>query len=332
MIEPKQNQDLLMQVKEIKKWYPIKKGILQHTIAHVKAIDGVSFDIYKGETLGLVGESGCGKTTLARTVLRLIEPTSGEIYFEGRRLRDINKRELQAIRPNMQIIFQDPFGSLHPKMKIRKIIEEPLIINHYGDKEKRQTRIRELIKFVNLKEEHLERYPHNFSGGQRQRICIARALATNPKFIICDEPVSSLDVSVRSQIINLLIDLQKKFKLTYLFVSHDLSIVEHICSRIAVMYLGKIVEIGSKSEIFNNKLHPYTQALLESIPIINSDHEIKKVELGDIPSPVNPPKGCRFHTRCRYKKDICSKISPELLEVRKGHFVACHLYDEARRK
>lgn len=328
-------QKVLVQVKELKKWFPIKKGIIQRTVGYVKAVDNVSFDVYVGETLGLVGESGCGKSTLARTVLRLLEPTSGEIYYDGQDFINISKKDLRAIRRHMQIVFQDPFGSLHPKMQIGKIIEEPLIISKWGDKQERKARIRDLIKLVDLKEEHLERYPHEFSGGQRQRIVIARALATNPKLIICDEPVSALDVSVRSQILNLLGELQEKFGLTYMFISHDLSVVEHICSRIAVMYLGKIIELGTKEEIFNNTLHPYTQALLSSIPLINSERKIEKITLeGDIPSPANPPEGCHFHTRCRYKKEICLK-APEFVEAGKGHFVACHRYleikDEQRR-
>ncbi len=330
MGEADKQQKVLMQIKELKKWFPIKKGITQRTVGHVKAVDDVSFDVYQGETLGLVGESGCGKSTLARTVLRLLEPTSGEIYYEGRDFRNIGKKDLRAVRRNMQIVFQDPFGSLHPKMRIGKIIEEPLIISKYGDKGKRQERVSELIKLVDLKEEHLERYPHEFSGGQRQRIVIARALATNPKLIICDEPVSALDVSVRSQILNLLAELQQKFGLTYLFISHDLSVVEHICTRIAVMYLGQMIELGTKEEIFRNTLHPYTKALLSSIPLINSDSGFEKITLeGDIPSPANPPAGCRFHTRCRYKKDICNQ-TPEFVEDSKGHFVACHLYREIR--
>lgn len=323
-------QKVLMQVKELKKWFPIKKGIIQKTVGYVKAVDNVSFDVYEGETLGLVGESGCGKSTLARTALRLLEPTSGEIYYDGRDFININKKDLRAIRRHMQIVFQDPFGSLHPKMQVGKIIEEPLIISKWGDKEKRLARVKELIKLVDLKEEHLERYPHEFSGGQRQRIVIARALATNPKLIICDEPVSALDVSVRSQILNLLGELQEKFGLTYLFISHDLSVVEHICSRIAVMYLGRMIELGTKEEIFSNALHPYTQALLSSIPLINSERKVEKITLeGDIPSPANPPEGCHFHTRCRYKKEICLK-APEFIEAGKGHFVACHRYQEIK--
>ncbi|HWR61297.1 MAG TPA: dipeptide ABC transporter ATP-binding protein [Clostridia bacterium] len=321
-------QKVLMQVKELKKWFPIKKGIIQKTVGYVKAVDNVSFDVYEGETLGLVGESGCGKSTLARTALRLLEPTAGEIYYDGRDFININKKDLRAIRRHMQIVFQDPFGSLHPKMQVGKIIEEPLIISKWGDKEKRLARVKELIKLVDLKEEHLERYPHEFSGGQRQRIVIARALATNPKLIICDEPVSALDVSVRSQILNLLGELQEKFGLTYLFISHDLSVVEHICSRIAVMYLGRMIELGTKEEIFGNALHPYTQALLSSIPLINSERKVEKITLeGDIPSPANPPEGCHFHTRCRYKKEICL-TAPEFIEAGKGHFVACHRYQE----
>lgn len=320
----------ILRVRNLKKWFPIKRGILQLTVGHVKAVDGVSFDIYEGETLGLVGESGCGKTTLSRTVLRLLEPTEGSIEFNGEDMTKIRGPKLRALRKNIQIVFQDPFGSLHPKMKIGKIIEEPLIITKYGNKEKRLERVKELIQKVGLKEEHLNRYPHEFSGGQRQRIVIARALATNPKLLICDEPVSALDVSVRAQILNLLEELQQDLKLTYLFISHDLSVVEHICSRIAVMYLGQIVELGTREQLFNNPLHPYTQALLSSIPLVNSSIKREKITLeGDIPSPAKPPAGCRFHTRCRYATEKC-KTQPEFKDYGDGHFVACHLCDAKR--
>lgn len=320
----------LMKVKNLKKWFPIKRGLLSKTVGHVKAVDDVSFNIYIGETLGLVGESGCGKTTLSRTILRLLEPTSGSIEFEGNNIMSVNGMELRSIRRNMQIVFQDPFGSLHPMMKIGKIIEEPLLIGNSRNrwnKEKRYKRILELIDQVGLKEEHLNRYPHEFSGGQRQRIVIARALATSPKLIICDEPVSALDVSVRAQILNLLEELQKELKLTYLFISHDLSVVEHISDRIAVMYLGQIVELSSKEELFNNPLHPYTQALLSSIPLIDNFFKKERITLkGDIPSPANPPNGCRFHTRCRYATEGC-KNEQRLTEVGDSHYVACHLHN-----
>lgn len=316
----------IMRIGNLKKWFPIKRGILSKTVGYVKAVDDVSFDLYEGETLGLVGESGCGKSTLSRTILRLLEPTEGSIEFEGNDMMAVNGAALRALRRNMQIVFQDPFGSLHPKMRIGRIIEEPLLINNYGDKEKRIARIKELIGQVGLKEEHLERYPHEFSGGQRQRIVIARALATNPKLIICDEPVSALDVSVRAQILNLLEELQEELKLTYLFISHDLSVVEHISDRIAVMYLGQIVELATKEELFKNPLHPYTQALLSSIPLVDRTYRREKITLeGDIPSPANPPVGCRFHTRCRYATEECKKMQ-QFSDVGNGHFVACHLH------
>ncbi len=318
---------VLLRVRGLKKWFPIKRGITSRTVGYVKAVDDVSFDVYQGETLGLVGESGCGKSTLARTSLRLLEPTQGEIEFDGQDFRALRRGELRRARKNMQIVFQDPFGSLHPKMKIGKIIEEPLIISGYGDKEARRERVQELIVQVGLKVEHLDRYPHEFSGGQRQRIVIARALATNPKLIICDEPVSALDVSVRSQILNLLEELQEKMHLTYLFISHDLSVVEHICDRIAVMYLGQMVELGDKEEIFNHILHPYTQALLSAIPQVNGETRERIPLEGDIPSPANPPEGCRFHTRCRYAKEICKTVPP-FEDAGGGHWVACHRWRE----
>ena len=319
---------VLLQVRGLKKWFPIKRGITSRTVGYVKAVDDVSYDLYQGETLGLVGESGCGKSTLARTSLRLLEPTEGSIQFDGQDFRALRKKELRQTRKNMQIVFQDPFGSLHPKMKIGKIIEEPLIISGYGDKEARKKRVEELIVQVGLKVEHLDRWPHEFSGGQRQRIVIARALATNPKLIICDEPVSALDVSVRSQILNLLEELQNQLDLTYLFISHDLSVVEHICDRIAVMYLGQMVELGDKKEIFNHILHPYTQALLSAIPQVNGDPGRERIPLeGDIPSPANPPEGCRFHTRCRYAQEIC-KTTPPWEDAGGGHMVACHRWRE----
>ncbi|MCD8078495.1 MAG: dipeptide ABC transporter ATP-binding protein, partial [Lachnospiraceae bacterium] len=278
-----------------------------------------------GETLGLVGESGCGKTTLVRTMLRLTEPTAGEMVYDGEDFLRLNKKELKEKRKDMQIVFQDPFGSLHPKMKIRTILEEPLIINKYGDKETRAARVRELMELVDLKEEQLDRYPHEFSGGQRQRIVIARALATNPAFVVCDEPVSALDVSVRSQILNLLNDLQEKFQLTYLFISHDLSVVEHICDRVVVMYLGKVVEMATREQLFRNPLHPYTQALFSAVPQVNPEKQRERIPLeGDIPSPADPPPGCHFHGRCRYACEECRSREPELVDLGDGHLVACH--------
>ncbi|NLA91757.1 MAG: dipeptide ABC transporter ATP-binding protein [Synergistaceae bacterium] len=319
-------REVVLNVKNLVKWFPVKQNGLFSASRNLKAVDGVSFKLYKGETLGLVGESGCGKSTLARTILRLLEPTAGSIEFKGRDFLKVDRRTLSSMRKQMQIIFQDPYGSLHPKMRVGKILEEPLIIAGYGNSAKRRERVKEMIGFVGLSPEHLRRFPHEFSGGQRQRIAIARSLATNPELIICDEPVSSLDVSVRSQILNLLEDLQEKLALTYLFISHDLTVVEHICDRIAVMYLGKIVEITSKKELFSNPLHPYTWALLSAAPIIGVGQKRERIVLeGDIPSPVDPPGGCRFYTRCSHAMDIC-RTMPDFRNLGKGHFVACHLY------
>jgi len=319
-------RETVLNVENLVKWFPVKRGLMSWKKKYIKAVDGVSFKVYRGETLGLVGESGCGKSTLARAVLRLVEPTSGKIEFKGADFLKADNRTLLAMRKRMQIVFQDPYGSLHPKMRVGKILEEPLIISGYGNAGKRRERVRKLTGLVGLKEEHIERFPHEFSGGQRQRIVIARSLATNPDLIICDEPVSALDVSVRSQILNLLEDLQEEFGLTYLFISHDLSVVEHICDRIAVMYLGKIVELAEKRELFTNPVHPYTQALLFAVPMIGSKTRQKRIVLeGDIPSPADPPEGCRFHTRCRYAVDIC-RTKPELRDIGSDHLVACHLF------
>ena len=320
-----EKRQIVLKVDNLKKWFPIKRGLALKTKGYIKAVDDVSFEVYRGETVGLVGESGCGKSTLARSALRLIEPTSGGIEFKGVDFMKADRSELTAMRKHMQIVFQDPYGSLHPKMRVGKILEEPLIISKYGDRVKREARVRELMGLVGLKEEHLTRWPHEFSGGQRQRIVIARALATNPDLIICDEPVSALDVSVRSQILNLLEELQENLGLTYLFISHDLSVVEHICDRIVVMYLGKVVEMANKRDLFDTPLHPYTQALLSAVPSIGGNLDGgKRIMLeGDIPSPANPPQGCRFHTRCRYAQEVC-KTTPELRDLGGGHMVACH--------
>ena len=289
------------------------------------AVDDVSFTVYKGETLGLVGESGCGKSTLARTILRLIEPTGGQVLYRGEDFLQKGKREVKEMRSNLQIVFQDPYGSLHPKMRVGEIIEAPLVISKYGDKEMRKERVNELVEMVDLKPEHLKRYPHEFSGGQRQRIVIARTLATNPDFVICDEPVSALDVSVRSQILNLLRDLQEKLGLTYLFISHDLSVVEHICDRVVVMYLGKVVEMATSEALFTNPQHPYTRALLSAAPQIFEENRSDRITLdGDVPSPANPPKGCRFHTRCPHSTERCTE-EPPLIDIGDGHLVSCHL-------
>lgn len=318
---------VILKVERLVKWFPIKRGLTFRTKGYVKAVDDVSFSVNKGETLGLVGESGCGKSTLARTILKLAEPTSGKVEFKGADVLGADKKALAAMRRHMQIIFQDPYGSLHPKMRVGTILREPLIINKFGSASARSDRVNELINLVQLREEHLNRFPHEFSGGQRQRIVIARALATNPELIICDEPVSALDVSVRSQILNLLEDLQEQFGFTYIFISHDLSVVEHICDRIAVMYLGKMMEIAPKKALFENAQHPYTQALLSAVPVVGGERRGRIMLEGDIPSPANPPPGCRFRTRCRYAAEICA-TPPELKNIGDGHFVACHFCAE----
>jgi oligopeptide/dipeptide ABC transporter ATP-binding protein len=290
----------------------------------VRAVDGVTFEIFKGETLGLVGESGCGKSTVGRCLLRLIEPTSGEIYFEGRDVRALSGKALRDVRAEMQIIFQDPYASLNPRLKVRDIVAEPLVIHAVGTREERRERVAELLRKVGLDPDYMNRYPHEFSGGQRQRLGIARALALNPKLIVADEPVSALDVSVQAQVINLLEDLQAEFDLTYLFISHGLAVVEHISNRVAVMYLGRIVEVASAAELYANPQHPYTRALLSAIPVPDPTRKRERIVLaGDVPTPINPPSGCRFHTRCPDAIPECSQIDPDLREVAPGHTVAC---------
>lgn len=319
--------NVLLKVKKLKKYFPVRGGILSKIIGYVQAVDEISFDIKRGETLGLVGESGCGKTTTGRTIIRLLEPTAGEVDFKGKDIFKLSKEELRKARRNIQIIFQDPFGSLNPRMTVGEIVGESLVIHKIvKNKKEKEERVRDLLETVGLNAGHIRRYPHEFSGGQRQRIGIARALALNPKLVICDEPVSALDVSIQAQVINLLEDLQEKFNLTYLFIAHDLSVVKHISDRVAVMYLGKIVELSSTSELYDNTQHPYTEALLSAVPIPDPTLKRQRIVLeGDVPSPFKPPAGCRFHPRCKYVEPICSQEEPELIDIENGHFVACHL-------
>ena len=316
----------LLEVKNLKKYFPIKTGFLSRTTGQVKAVDGISFTLKRGETLGLVGESGCGKTTAGRSILRLIEPTAGQITFNDQNLLELEREELRKVRASLQIIFQDPFSSLDPRMNVGRIIAEP-IRNHLKVSRKEiRDRVAYLMERVGLHPEQIGRYPHEFSGGQRQRIGIARALALNPLAIICDEPVSALDVSIQAQVINLLAQLQEEMNLSYLFIAHDLSVVEHISDRVAVMYLGRIVELATDRELYQNPLHPYSQALLSAVPIPDPEIQRKKIVLqGDVPSPINPPSGCSFHTRCPECEEVCSRQEPTLQDMGNGHWVACHL-------
>lgn len=322
----KKDNHSLIEIKDLVTYFPVYGGIFKRVVAHVKAVDGVTFNIQSGETLGLVGESGCGKSTVSHTIIRLIPHTSGSVFFEGVDVFKLKGDDLKKMRRNMQIVFQDPFASLDPRLPVGESIAEGLMIHSLGSKQDRFDRVMAILKKVGLEDYHAMRYPHEFSGGQRQRIGIARALVLQPKFIALDEPVSALDVSVQAQVLNLLKDLQKEFNLTYLFVAHNLGVVEHISDRVAVMYLGKIMEITDREELYKKPLHPYTQALLAAIPA--ADPEQKKKErvilAGDVPSPLNPPPGCRFHPRCPIAKKNCSKDEPELRELRPGHTVACH--------
>lgn len=317
----------LLEVKDLKKYFPIKGGLFGRQIGAVKAVDGISFDVREGETLGLVGESGCGKSTTGRLILRLIDPTSGSVKFGGKDILALDKNQMRKMRKDMQIIFQDPYASLNPRMTVGSIITEALEIhNLLKNKNDKETRVHQLLEQVGLTGAHARRYPHEFSGGQRQRIGIARALAVDPKIIIADEPVSALDVSIQAQVINLLQDLQQDLGLTFLFIAHDLSVVKHISNRVAVMYLGNIVEMAEKNELYNNPRHPYTQALLSAIPIADPTVKRERIILqGDVPSPINPPSGCRFHTRCPYARDICKKEEPVVKTIGEDHIVACHL-------
>ncbi len=319
-----QNEDLLV-VKNLVKYFPIRGGLLQRVVAQVKAVDDVSFSVRRGECLGLVGESGCGKTTVGRTILRLIPATGGQVYFEGKDLFALKRSEVKRLRRDMQIIFQDPYSSLDPRMPVGESIQEGLKTHRVGSRQSRFDTVIEMLRTVQLEDYHARRFPHEFSGGQRQRIGIARALAMRPKLIVCDEPVSALDVSVQSQVLNILKDLQRDFGLTYIFIAHNLSVVEHISDRVAVMYVGKMVELTTREDLFRNPLHPYTQALMSAIPIPDPTLKRERIILkGDVPSPVNPPPGCRFHPRCPVVMDICSEVEPEFKDAGGGHFVACH--------
>ncbi|GIK56591.1 MAG: dipeptide ABC transporter ATP-binding protein [Chloroflexi bacterium] len=326
----KNGKEVLVSVNDLKLHFPIMRGVIRRQVGAVKAVDGVTFDIYKGETLGLVGESGCGKSTAGRAILQLLKPTAGEVYFEDRDLTKLSKGDLRRARRHMQMIFQDPQASLNPRLTVGSIISEPLEIHNVGDRESRKERVQELLRVVGLNPYFISRYPHEFSGGQRQRIGIARALATNPSFIVADEPISALDVSIQAQVVNLLDDLKAELGLTYLFIAHDLSMVRYISDRVAVMYLGKIVELGSRDDVYDRPYHPYTQALLSAIPIPDPDKEARRERIilkGEVPSPANPPTGCRFHTRCQYATEICSQQDPEFRNLGtavQSHMVACH--------
>lgn len=315
----------LLEVRGLKKYFPVKTGFWGREKV-VRAVDGVHLTVYPGETLSIVGESGCGKSTTGRCILRLIEPTEGEILFQGRDIRALNAAGLRAARRDMQLVFQDPFASLNPRKSVGQILQDPLIVHGIGTPAERRKRVEEMIEIVGLTRQHLDRFPHEFSGGQRQRIGIARALILRPKLVVADEPVSALDVSIQAQILNLLKDLQREFQLTYLFISHDLSVVRHISDRVAVMYLGKVVEVADKTALYERPTHPYTQALLSAVPVPDPTREVNRIILeGDLPSPANPPSGCQFHPRCRYCMEVCRTTVPPLKEAEPGHLVACHL-------
>ena len=326
--------EMLLEVKDLKKYFPVAGGgLFTKTIGHVKAVDGVSFGVRRGETFGLVGESGCGKSTIGKVLLRLQDATAGQVFFEGQDIMGLSPKEMRKLRRDMQIIFQDPYASLNPRMTVGEIVAEPLEIHGVVKGADKDKRVKNLLEVVGLASYHARRHPHEFSGGQRQRIGIARALALNPKMIVCDEPVSALDVSIQSQVINLLRDLQKELHLTYLFIAHDLSVVKHISKRVGVMYLGKMMEISTSDELYAHPLHPYTEALMSAIPIPDPTRQHDRIVLeGDVPSPVNPPSGCRFHTRCRYAAQVgakCVTVEPAMTEVIPGHWVACHLRTES---
>jgi oligopeptide transport system ATP-binding protein len=317
----------LLEARHVKKYFPIRKGVLQREVGRVHAVDDVSFAVREGETLGLVGESGCGKSTLGRTLVRLLEPTDGEIIFQGKPIQSLGTHSLRPLRREMQMVFQDPYASLNPRKRVGTIVSDPMRIHNLGSRDEQKRRVGEILETVGLSPEHYNRFPHEFSGGQRQRIGIARALALRPKLIIADEPVSALDVSIQSQMLNLLEDLQNEFQLTYIFIAHDLGVVRHVSDRIAVMYLGKIVELSPAEELYTRPIMPYTEALLSAVPIPDPDLAEKRERIvleGDVPSPINPPSGCRFHPRCRYATDVCKQIEPPLVDYGNGHLAACH--------
>lgn len=323
------NPEYILEVQHLKEYFPLNPDVFGRPSSYLRAVDDVSFGVKKGQTIGVVGESGCGKTTLGRTILRLYPITGGRVFFEGKDLAKIKKKDLLKMRVDMQLIFQDPYSSLPPRMTVGAIISEAVKVHQIVPKDKVKEHVHKIMSLCGLQPQYYDRYPHEFSGGQRQRICIARALAVNPKLVICDEPVSALDVSIQAQIINLLKDLQNKMGLTYVFISHDLSVVKYITDRILVMYLGNMMELGNTQEIFKNPLHPYTKALFSAVPVPNPDAKMNRIILeGDIPSPANPPKGCKFHTRCSSFMEVCKVCAPRYLEHGKDHFVACHLYDE----
>lgn len=320
--------DIILSVQGLKKYFPIRRGVFRHQVGDVKAVDGISFNVYRGETLGLVGESGCGKTTTGRTIIRLYEPTAGKVLFDDVDLADMSIRELRHMRQRLQMIFQDPYASLNPRMTVRGIVGEPFMVHQIASGEEKRERIAELLEMVGLSPDFMSRYPHEFSGGQRQRIGLARALALNPDLVICDEPISALDVSIQAQVVNLLEDLQEELGLTYIFIAHDLSMVRHISDRVAVMYLGKIMELTDRYTLYNNALHPYTEALLSAVPVPDPEIEEKRQRIlleGDLPSPSEPPVGCNFNTRCSKAIDVCFEEEPPLVDVGDEHYCACHV-------